>query len=103
MESVNKIGKNEQGNSVHTIFIVCIVIKFISKRRPSRHGGKAVPGELSEAEANGDPPKVKDLDAPESGDAAKPKKKKKKTAVCFYCGFQSNILTSPYLVQGQEV
>ena len=100
---MNKIRKDEQGNSVHTIFIVCIVIKFISKRRPSRHGGKAVPSELSEAEANGNPPKVEDLDAPESGDAAKPKKRKKKTAVCFYCGFQSNILTSPYLVQGQEV
>ena len=100
---MNKIEKNEQGNSVHTIFIVHIVIKFISKRRSSRHGGKAVPGELSEAEANGDPPKVKDPDAPESGDAAEPKKKKKKTAVCFYCGFQSNILTSPYLAQGQEV
>ena len=100
MESVNKIGKNEQGNSVHTIFIVRIVIKFISKRRPSRHGGKAVLGELSEAEADGDPPKVKDLDAPESGNTAKPKKKKKKTAVCFYCGFQS---TSFYLVQGQKV
>jgi RNA recognition motif-containing protein len=74
-----------------------------SKRRPGRRGGKAVPGEVSEAEANGDAPKVEDLDAPESGDAAKPKKKKKKTAVCFYCGFQSNILTSPYLAQGQEV
>ena len=84
MESVNKIGKNEQGNGVHTIFIVCIVI---SKRRPSRCGGKAVSGKLSEAEANGDPPKVKDLYAPESGNAAEPKKKKKKTAVCFYCGF----------------
>ena len=57
-----------------------------SKRRPGRRGGKPVPGELSEAEANGDAPKVEDLDAPVSGDvvdAAKPKKKKKKTAVCF--------------------
>jgi RNA recognition motif-containing protein len=51
-----------------------------SKRRPGRRGGKAVPGEVSEAEANGDAPKVEDLDAPESGDAAKPKKKKKKSA-----------------------
>jgi len=51
-----------------------------SRRRPGRRGGKAVPGEVSEAEANGDAPKVEDLDAPESGDAAKPKKKKKKSA-----------------------
>jgi len=51
-----------------------------SRRRPGRRGGKAVPGEVSEAEANGDVPKLEDLDAPESGDAAKPKKKKKKSA-----------------------
>jgi len=49
-------------------------------RRPGRRGGKAVPGEVSEAEANGDAPKPEDPDAPESGDAAKPKKKKKKSA-----------------------
>jgi len=47
-----------------------------SKRRPGRRGGKAVPGEVSEAEANGEAPKVEDPDA-ESGDVAKPKKKKK--------------------------
>ncbi|KAJ6599237.1 hypothetical protein DFH09DRAFT_1258312 [Mycena vulgaris] len=43
-----------------------------AKRRPGRRGSKAVPGEVSEAEANGDAPKVEA--------AAKPKKKKKKAA-----------------------
>ncbi|KAF8803703.1 RNA-binding domain-containing protein [Phlegmacium glaucopus] len=51
-----------------------------SKRRPGRRGGKAVPGEVSEAEANGEAPKAEDAEAPESDDAAKPKKKKKKSA-----------------------
>jgi len=50
-----------------------------SRRRPGRRGGKAVPGEVSEAEANGDAAKPQD-DAPTTGEAAKPKKKKKKTA-----------------------
>lgn len=70
-----------------------------SKRRPGRRGGKAVPGEVSEAEANGEAPKAEDAEAPESGDAAKPKKKKKKSAVCPYCILNSNssILTSPSL------
>jgi RNA recognition motif-containing protein len=49
-----------------------------SKRRPGRRGGKAVPGEISEAEANGDAPKPEDVAEP--GEAAKPKKKKKKSA-----------------------
>ncbi|KAJ7368145.1 RNA-binding domain-containing protein [Mycena albidolilacea] len=51
-----------------------------AKRRPGRRGSKAVPGEVSEAEANGDAPKADDAAAPESGEAAKPKKKKKKAA-----------------------
>jgi len=51
-----------------------------AKRRPGRRGGKAVPGELSEAEANGEAPKLEGDGAPASGDAAKPKKKKKKPA-----------------------
>ncbi|KAH7920271.1 RNA-binding domain-containing protein [Leucogyrophana mollusca] len=50
-----------------------------AKRRPGRRGGKAVPGEVSEAEANGE---VKADDsaaaaAPGTDEAAKPKKKKK--------------------------
>lgn len=49
-----------------------------AKRRPGRRGSKAVPGEVSEAEANGEAPKPEGEAAPESGDAAKPKKKKKK-------------------------
>jgi len=49
-----------------------------AKRRPGRRGSKAVPGEVSEAEANGDATKA---EAPGATDeAAKPKKKKKKAA-----------------------
>jgi len=50
------------------------------KRRPGRRGGKAVPGEVTEAEANGEALKV---EAAVSGtdEAAKSKKKKKKFAV----------------------
>ena len=54
-----------------------------SKRRPGRRGGKAVPGEVSEAEANGDAPKAEDAN-PAEGDAAAKPKKKKKSAVCPY-------------------
>ncbi|KAI0301780.1 hypothetical protein B0F90DRAFT_1715204 [Multifurca ochricompacta] len=48
------------------------------RRRPGRRGSKAVPGEVTEAEANGE---AKTEDAtPAEGEAPKPKKKKKKTA-----------------------
>ncbi|TFK76086.1 RNA-binding domain-containing protein [Pluteus cervinus] len=47
-----------------------------AKRRPGRRGGKAVPGEVTEAEANGEATKS-DAPAAGTGDAAKPKKKKK--------------------------
>jgi len=47
------------------------------KRRPGRRGGKAVPGEVTEAEANGEVEKLAETDAPASDEAAKPKKKKK--------------------------
>ncbi|KAF7331941.1 RNA-binding domain-containing protein [Mycena kentingensis (nom. inval.)] len=50
-----------------------------AKRKPGRRGSKAVPGEVSEAEANGDATKT-DAPAPETDEAAKPKKKKKKAA-----------------------
>jgi len=50
-----------------------------AKRKPGRRGSKAVPGEVSEAEANGDAPKT-DAAALETDEAAKPKKKKKKAA-----------------------
>lgn len=46
-----------------------------AKRRPGRRGGKAVPGEITEAEANGEVEKA-DV-APVTDDVAKPKKKKK--------------------------
>ncbi|KAJ7068108.1 hypothetical protein C8F01DRAFT_1078710 [Mycena amicta] len=51
-----------------------------AKRKPGRRGSKAVPGEVSEAEANGDASKTDTAAAPETDEAAKPKKKKKKTA-----------------------
>lgn len=47
-----------------------------AKRRPGRRGSKAVPGEVSEAEANGQADKAADAPATD-GQAAKPKKKKK--------------------------
>ncbi|KAI0921568.1 hypothetical protein AcW1_004499 [Taiwanofungus camphoratus] len=46
------------------------------KRRPGRRGSKAVPGEISEAEANGDAEKPEGA-TPAGDEAAKPKKKKK--------------------------
>nr|GAT53980.1 RNA-binding domain-containing protein [Mycena chlorophos] len=49
-----------------------------AKRKPGRRGSKAVPGEVSEAEANGDAAKTEA--APGTDEAAKPKKKKKKAA-----------------------
>jgi len=54
-----------------------------AKRRPGRRGSKAVPGEISEAEANGEPAKADDAAAATvsgTDEAAKPKKKKKKSA-----------------------
>jgi len=51
-----------------------------AKRRPGRRGSKAVPGEISEAEANGDAEKTEPTTAPGTDEAAKPKKKKKKSA-----------------------
>ncbi|KAG5648663.1 hypothetical protein DXG03_000009 [Asterophora parasitica] len=53
-----------------------------AKRRPGRRGSKAVPGEISEAEASGEPAPADDAAeaAPGSDEAAKPKKKKKKAA-----------------------
>jgi len=47
-----------------------------AKRRPGRRGSKAVPGEVSEAEANGEA-KAEAADAPATEEVAKPKKKKK--------------------------
>ncbi|TFY72481.1 hypothetical protein EVG20_g534 [Dentipellis fragilis] len=48
-----------------------------ARRRPGRRGAKAVPGEVTDAEANGEADKADDAAA---GDAEKPKKKKKKAA-----------------------
>ncbi|KAG6855032.1 hypothetical protein C0991_005961 [Blastosporella zonata] len=49
-----------------------------AKRRPGRRGSKAVPGEVSEAEANGEPARIDEpAAAPGTDEAAKPKRKKK--------------------------
>ncbi|KIM68720.1 hypothetical protein SCLCIDRAFT_1208915 [Scleroderma citrinum Foug A] len=48
-----------------------------TRRRPGRRGSKPVPGEVTEAEANGDIVKVDDADAVPQTEVAKPKKKKK--------------------------
>jgi RNA recognition motif-containing protein len=50
------------------------------KRRPGRRGGKAVPGEVTEAEANGEAPRVDDdaaADAPASSAPRRNRRKKK--------------------------
>jgi len=47
-------------------------------RRPGRRGSRAVPGEVTEAEANGEAKTEEDA-APAEGEALKPKKKKKKS------------------------
>jgi RNA recognition motif-containing protein len=51
-----------------------------AKRRPGRRGGKPVPGEITEAEANGEAEKAEV--APLTDEAAKPKKKKKSSVSC---------------------
>ncbi|OCH88307.1 RNA-binding domain-containing protein [Obba rivulosa] len=53
--------------------------KRFNKRRTGRRGSKSVPGEVSEAEANGDASAAEKTDggAPATDEAAKPKKKKK--------------------------
>ncbi|KAK0468030.1 uncharacterized protein EV420DRAFT_1502460 [Desarmillaria tabescens] len=48
-----------------------------AKRRPGRRGSKAVPGEVTEAEANGEVTVVAEPAAAGTEEAAKPKKKKK--------------------------
>ncbi|KAI0254315.1 hypothetical protein BJV78DRAFT_1274148 [Lactifluus subvellereus] len=55
------------------------------RRRIGRRGSKAVPGEVTEAEANGEA-KTEDATVAE-GEAPKPKKKKKKTVVSLMCSF----------------
>lgn len=56
-----------------------------AKRRPGRRGSKAVPGEVTDAEANGDATKAEASAG--TDDAEKPKKKKKKSAVSLPLSF----------------
>jgi RNA recognition motif-containing protein len=60
------------------------------RRRIGRRGSRAVPGEVTEAEANGEA-KTEDATVAE-GEAPKPKKKKKKPAVSFDMRFIWNDL-----------
>jgi RNA recognition motif-containing protein len=67
-----------------------------AKRRPNRRGAKAVPGEVTDAEANGDV-KAEDAagavaDAPGTDEAAKPKKRKKKSNVCNIQSFLPTVV-----------
>jgi len=48
-----------------------------AKRKPGRRGGKAVPGEVTEAEANGEVEKAEAVPAAGTDEATKPKKKRK--------------------------
>jgi len=48
------------------------------KRRPGRRGGKAVPGEVTEAEANGEAPKTDDPAAPAASGPRKYRRRKRK-------------------------
>ena len=61
------------------------------KRKPGRRGDKAVPGEITEAEANGEAPKAEGEAAP-AGDVEKPKKKKKNTVSPILYTSAHNIL-----------
>lgn len=66
------------------------------RRRLGRRGSKAVPGEVTEAEANGE---VKAEDAPPvEGEATKPKKKKKKAVVSFHMHFHLEFQHSPRII-----
>jgi len=51
-----------------------------AKRRPGRRGSKAVPGEVTEAEANGDAPKPDDAIEPAATGPRKIKRRKKKVS-----------------------
>jgi RNA recognition motif-containing protein len=64
-----------------------------SRRRPGRRGSRAVPGEVTEAEANGEA-KSEDA-APAEGEAPKLKKKKKKAVVSSVCIHTRRICCSP--------
>ncbi|KAF8639667.1 hypothetical protein AX17_000931 [Amanita inopinata Kibby_2008] len=48
-----------------------------AKRRPGRRGGKAVPGEVTEAEANGEAPRVDDATPPAANGSTKLRRRKK--------------------------
>lgn len=58
-----------------------------AKRRPGRRGSKAVPGEVSEAEANGEAAHKADADATNETDGVAKPKKKKKAAVRYFILF----------------
>jgi RNA recognition motif-containing protein len=72
-------------------------------RRPGRRGAKPIPGEVTEAEANGEPSKADGAAVPESSEAAKPKRKKKKSGVCLSHSSSVYFCSLVYSAQAQEV
>lgn len=76
-----------------------------SRRRFGRRGSRAVPGEVTEAEANGEA-KTEESATPAEGEAPKPKKKKKKTVVSFVCIIISGFCSSqppPFFLISEDV
>jgi hypothetical protein len=67
-----------------------------AKRRPGRRGSKAVPGEITEAEANGEPAKEDATAASGTDEASKPKKKKKKNLVSISISLSVVNNNTPY-------
>lgn len=73
------------------------------KRRTGRRGGKAVPGEVTEAEANGEVPKAEVAAASGAEEASKPLRKKKKSPVSrlfLYITLESILILTTAQAQG---
>jgi hypothetical protein len=76
-----------------------------AKRRPNRRGAKAVPGEVTDAEANSDV-KTEDVavaDAPGTDEAAKPKKRKKKSGVCDIQSFLPTVAHATHFAYSADL
>ena len=71
------------------------------KRKPGRRGAKPVPGEITEAEANGEAPKAIEGE-PTSGDEAAKPKKKKKANVSFHLFAVRHRFNVLFVAQEQE-
>lgn len=71
--------------------------KKTNNKRTNRRGDKAPPGEVTEAEANGEAEKAADSEAPAADEAAKPKKKKK-SAVCLSLSSTGDTVLRRFLI-----